>query len=435
MAIFLGAKGDDILACRSVIAFVNDFRERVAGGMIRLTPEEELALLRGLDGRLAGELEEEERFATAFAGAMEKLAKAPGETALDGAYQRAMELAADYFKLRGSALAANSLCTAFRDALIRRALELSAQRLEEQGFGKPPAPFCWFAFGGLGRREGSFSTDCDMLFVHAKTDRRGTDYFATFSARMAALVKGCGMRETAGIFTADHPWTGGIDQWRSWLTSRERRMQSSRDLAGLASLADLRLVEGEPKLAGEFLDLVHGLLDLHQGAMGKQARAAAAPARTRAAIYSPLPALRDLARNIAELPTGFDFFGRLRVERSGEHRGEFNLELYAITPLVLNVRMLALKHGVAETSTIGRITKVTEAGGLSVELAERLLRAYHDFTRRQLLIQLRDGRRTDGGLFFDPEELSEEESFSFKNGLEALVVVLRIAFQTFEEQG
>lgn len=434
MAIFLGAKGGDVLTCRGAAELVDGLQEELAEKMAYLLAGEELELLQGLKERLAVELAMEERFAAAFADVDRELAEALAEAELAAAYQRAMWLVADYFKERGSVLASHSLCTRFQETVIRRALQLTAEWMERDGNGTAPAPFCWLAFGSLGRQEGAFSGECGSLFVHGAADPEEGAYFERFCPQAASVLQVCGIQVTTGITASGHAWFGSMAEWRSWLTGGKVAWQVERDFTRLLTLADLRQIEGDGGLAAGLLNLVRGLLDFHQGALRELARGAATDATTRAATLFPMPALRNLAKSIAEMPIGFDFFGRLRVDRSRKHRGEFNLEQFALAPLVVNIRLLAIKYGLAEPATVGRVKGLVDRGGLSVELAERLLRAYHDFTRQKLLLEIRDGAQGAQELFFNPEELTEEEMVSFKNGLEAVGNLQRIVYQSFVEQ-
>jgi CBS domain-containing protein len=144
--------------------------------------------------------------------------------------------------------------------------------------------------------------------------------------------------------------------------------------------------------------------------------------------------LRELAVNISILPAGLDFFGRLRVERSGPDKGRFNLEQYALIPLVANVRVMALKYGIADTSTIDRLKKLMEDGRLGVELTERLLIAYQEFFKRKIA-SLFQNYAAGGGIFIAPEEHDEDGQLEFRKALEALINLQKLVYLNFVEQG
>ena len=172
--------------------------------------------------------------------------------------------------------------------------------------------------------------------------------------------------------------------------------------------ADLRLVEGDSILCGEAMNLVRSLFDFNRRGFD------------------------EVARSAAEMTTGLDFFGRLRVAKGGEHRGEFNLELFALGPLVENVRILAVRTGLPETATVERVKSLLGRGELGVELSQRLLRAYHDFVSQKLRLEI---RRSGEGAFLKPEELDESEIESLKEGVEEVVNLQRIVYQRFVANG
>jgi CBS domain-containing protein len=98
---------------------------------------------------------------------------------------------------------------------------------------------------------------------------------------------------------------------------------------------------------------------------------------------------------------------------------------------VENIRVLAVRADVPQTSTIDRIKSLLQKGKLGVDLSQRLLRAYHDFVSLGLQQEMRD----DGGdkAFLRPEELSESDLEALKGGLETLVNLQRIVYQSCGE--
>jgi signal-transduction protein with cAMP-binding, CBS, and nucleotidyltransferase domain len=142
-----------------------------------------------------------------------------------------------------------------------------------------------------------------------------------------------------------------------------------------------------------------------------------------------------LARKITAMPVALGFFGGLRVERSGEHRGEFNVEEFALAPLVKNITILACRFGLSETGTIPRIKKLVGNGRLDVELGDRLLRAYHEFSRQRIVEDVTRAVEAPSGFYLNPENLNDEDMNNFKNGLESVATLQTIVYQVFAEQG
>lgn len=410
MSMFPMNRGGDILVWRDTVELVDGVKRQLAQKMAGLLDGDELVLLRGLEGRLEEEMAAESRFAEDVVQTLSALETAGTVDEIAAAYRRGRQLAVDYFDRRGSVLVVQSLCTTLQDRLVCRALALAGEWMARSGFGQPPAPYCWFAFGGAGREEVSIGGDGDSLLVHGSINGDNAGYFAGFSLRVLAILENCGVKSAAGI-TPTHPsWRGSINEWRTRLIDGGRGDKSIEDLAFLVRFADLRLVSGDSVLCGETMNLIRSVLDFNRRGFD------------------------EVARSTAEMATGLDFFGRLRVAKGGEHRGEFNLEQFALGPLVENVRIMAVRVGLPVTATVGRIKSLLEKGELNVDLSQRLLRAYHDFASQKLRLEI---HRSGGGegAFVKPEELLDSETDALKVGVEVVVNLQRIVYQRFVANG
>ena len=405
MALFLGAKGTDILSLRPVDDLVEAIHDRLGRELSVLPPGSEVPLLEDLQARLEEERAFEEEFDARFTAALQAIEMEVGN--LLPAREEIGLLIQDYFERRHSVVAFFELCGAMRKSLIRRALEQVEAWMEQHGFGTPPGRYCWFVLGCSGRGEGSLFCDCESVFVFHDEDDQGNPFFRVFGRKAEELLAPLGLHTRLTAAPARFGWQGSIAEWRSRLNEGMVGQHEGDELAILTGLADLSLVAGDETLAGEMLNLVRGMLEFHQGA------------------------LRTLARNVSEMHTGLDFFGRLRLEKSGPNRGLFDLEQYALEPLVSNVRVLALKYGVTATGTIDRIKEVMERGPMTVELAERLLLGFHVL----MSLKIRYEGAARGKAHLDPEQLSDREERLLKDSLDALVNLQRLVYQVFTEQG
>lgn len=134
----------------------------------------------------------------------------------------------------------------------------------------------------------------------------------------------------------------------------------------------------------------------------------------------------QLARRVIGLPLAVGRFGGLRLERSGEHRGELNLEELALTPLVMTLRILAVHTGIHAPGTLERIKELLERGALDVDLADRLLKAYQLFMQLKVLSEIRS---EEPGAWCNPEEFDEPEDARFRGALETVLNLQKIAYQ------
>lgn len=406
MALLPGTKGEDILAWRGVAEVVGEIGAMSAERMADLLPGESLDLLKGVRGRLEEEIAFEERFSAEFSRVMEELGRARHEDEFIPLLPRFNRLAEEYFRKRESVVALHTLCGPFRDGLVRRVLRRVEELLEMEGLGRPPSPYCWLASGGIGRSEQTFCDEPAWLLIHGDSSAAG--YFETFMYRVLAFFERIGLGNSGALMKS--LWHGSRAEWRRENVD-EPLPDEQRWLAGLVRRADLRPVAGDAPLAGEMINIVRSVLDFHHGE------------------------LRETGKMIAGMPHGLDFFSRLRVAKSGPHRGEFDLEQFALAPLVANVRMLAISCGLHDTATIDRIKGLQERGRLSVELTERLLHAFHDFTRLKVIRQIVSGCEDEGTCFIVPQELDADGERRLRNGLEAVSGLEKIAYLHFSEQG
>ena len=404
MALFLGAAGTDILSFKTVADLVEEVDERLGKELAKLPPGAAMPLLGELHARLAAERLFEEEFEQAFSAVL--LSVDHKETDLPAVREELSRLIRSHFEHRKSVVAFFELCGSMRRSMVRRVFEQVETWMEEHGFGTPPGRYCWFSLGCSGRGEGSLYCDCESVFVFDEPEK-GNPYFRVFGRKSEEILMPLGLhaRFTA---TPGHPgWQGSLGQWRQRLNDAMAGQRNSDEVAVLMELADLSLVGGDESLADEMLTLVRGMLAFH------------------------LEALSPIARNVSEMHTGLDFFGRLRLEKSGPYRGLFDLEQYALGPLVTNIRVMALKYDVTATGTIDRIKEVMERGPLTVDLAERLLLGFHVFMSHHIILET----SAKGKGYLDVERLSNREELLLKNSLEALVNLQRLVYQVFAEHG
>jgi CBS domain-containing protein len=432
MALFPGATGADILEWRGITELAGDIRKLKADRLKTLGSREGLRFLNDLRGRLDDEIAFEEEFAAGLSGVQEALVAGRTTAEFASVHERFVRLAEEYYRKRGSVIALHTICNTFRDALFRKALVLAEEQLEREGSGRSPATFCLLAGGSAGRMEQTFCVATYMYLIHDDLPDEGSDWFQLFMHHAANLMIEIGLAPGNGA-TAIVDAMRAVDR-SGWLGEiagilgrgdRQQRLE-------LLERADLRLVAGDGALAEEMLLTVRSALGYGGNPVSEPT---AAGVRDGASLpLSPL-VLRGVGRTVAEMQTGLDFFSRLRLEKRGPHKGKFDLERYALLPLIANVRMLAVYRGLRETATIERIKGLLSCGCLNVDLTEILLRAYHDFSRMKIDRQLAVGCGRADLCFIDPRDLSPEEGSCFRNGLEAVTSIEKIVYLCFTEKG
>jgi signal-transduction protein with cAMP-binding, CBS, and nucleotidyltransferase domain len=293
----------------------------------------------------------------------------------------------------------HEFCCRCRDIVIDWAIK---SVLPEKG--ESPAPFTICALGNYGRSEATLSSPCDLLLIYGNTGQEGESWFSEFAGKVSAILGRIGL--LADFMRIDDPeWRGDMGVWKDRIASQAG---TPDPLSETVALCDLRPVYGDPELAKELRSIAHHTL-----------------------VNDPFTFLSAM-RSASIMPVGFNFFGKLKMEKSGTHRGEFNLVQFALTPMVVTIRMLTIQKNLEETATPDRIKTLQTVGELGVDLASKLLKAYQNFHRIKLSAEVTGKGNDRDGFFLDREEISHDDESYLKQGLDALFNLQRIVYQNVE---
>jgi signal-transduction protein with cAMP-binding, CBS, and nucleotidyltransferase domain len=192
-------------------------------------------------------------------------------------------------------------------------------------------------------------------------------------------------------------------QWRQRL-SISHHQEGAIDY--LTLLGDAALVAGDRALAEAMLQEV---------AQGTE--------RLRSSVMA-------LARHASLLPVALGFWGHLKTERSGEHRGEYNVAAHALGPLIASLRAYAMLRGISDRSSIARIRRLQEQGAFTVDLANRLLDAFHKLYQLKIGLQL--SHASSDERYVTHHELGEEGERLLKGSLEQVVTLQKMLYAAVE---
>jgi len=116
---------------------------------------------------------------------------------------------------------------------------------------------------------------------------------------------------------------------------------------------------------------------------------------------------RHLTQNALLHKPPLGFFRNFVLESKGEHRNKFDIKR-AMLPIVDYARVYALKHGVAETNTLGRLRELMERGLMPAKDCSEVEQAYGFLMQLRLVRQvgaiLEEGIPPDN--FINPKDLS-----------------------------
>ena len=297
-----------------------------------------------------------------------------------------------------------ALVTELNDRLTIRILELVEEEMDREGFGKPPVPYGWLAFGSEGRREQTLHTDQDNALFFAPTpscDEAGCKkWFLEFAQRVVAYLVRSGIPECPGGIMASNPeWCQPQDRWLDtflgWIKD-----PSPHPLLMASIFFDFR-----PIYAGtNFPYLLEDQL---------------LKAIRKSGLF-----LRFLAKNslINRPPLGL--LKRFVVEKSGEHKNKFDLKQRGLTPVVDAARVLSLSLGIKTQNTLDRLAEINRIGIIDNNFHADLREAYEFLIYLQIsrhLDALAQGDEPDN--FIDPASLNGLQRKMLK---ESFAVVRRL---------
>lgn len=286
--------------------------------------------------------------------------------------------------------------------IYRRLVDLNLAAMEADGFGAPPVGLCVLVLGSGGRGENFLLPDQDNGFILGDyADDRHTEidtWFVELAERLTRDLDAVGLPLCRGHVMATNPlWRKTLSQWKAQIGywSRKRHTTALR-LSDI--FFDFRAVWGEAAMADDLRATV-----------------------TRITRSSPA-FLQDMLADDAGHGVALGPFGRFITERDEKrHKGKMNLKHTGTLPLVECMRLLALRAGIAEISTLGRMTALHETGVLSDDEFDYLSGAFHLITRlllREQIADYRAGRPVSS--YVHPARLSEREKDMLVDSFKAI---------------
>jgi len=294
-----------------------------------------------------------------------------------------------------------ALLTDINNDIHQRVTRHTLRQIEQDGMGKPPVAFDMIVMGSGGRGESYLYPDQDNGFVledYPDAEHTAIDgWFSDFAERLTRNLDHVGFPLCHGHVMATNPiWRKTVSQWLEQ-TSYWVRSQHDVSTRLFDIFFDFKCVYGTGALAER--------LRQHVTTVGRN------------------PAfLRAMYRLDEEHKVALGWFGRLIPDRESKtHRGQINLKITGTLPLVEAVRILALRHGVAKTDTLGRIERLGAAGVLDHNEQDYLAGAFRHISFLLLRQQLSDfaaGRQV--GNHVPPQRLTRRERDMLVDGFKAI---------------
>jgi len=287
----------------------------------------------------------------------------------------------------------------FHERLIVRAIQLAEEEVARRGLGAPPVPYAYLLFGSGGRREQTMSSDQDSGLVYEDPSgeaeaERLRHYFQTLGETVVQFLIRCGYPPCEGNVLASNPeWCLPVSGWGRKLDGWFEE-PSWENVRHLLIVADGRAVYGDEALGERWRARFHRDFSGH-----------------------PVIA-RRMMENTLRHKALVGVFGQLLTERYGEAAGSLDIKYGAYIPMVNIFRLLAVRAGIRETSTLGRIRALGAAKRLSAKEVKESTEAFTLFLKLRLLAVEKDeqGQWTGTGRF-PANRLTKEEKSPLKKAL------------------
>ncbi|MEM6770871.1 MAG: DUF294 nucleotidyltransferase-like domain-containing protein, partial [Bacteroidota bacterium] len=324
---------------------------------------------------------------------------------------RAEQMLHTYLEREVSIAFITTVMTQVNDEIIRKCIKLALARMQADGRGNPPALFDWLALGSQGRGEQLLRTDQDnaLIFEDVPKNRFPAvkDYFLQLAAYATEFLHIVGFEYCPGDMMASNPrWCLPVSAWKQqfshWMSEN-----TAENMLHTSIFFDYRGVWGDGSLPAKLTEHIFNEMG------GTRARF-----------------LASLSIAALDNPSPLTFFRNFVVERSGEHKDQFDLKARVMRPLTDAARVLTLGAKIGgENSTLVRYARLAELEPQNAELYQACAEAYEFLIRLRAQMGL---RRKDSGRYLKPNELSRIQRLLLRNSFEPVKEIqslLEVRFQ------
>lgn len=292
----------------------------------------------------------------------------------------------------------SSLITSINDAIIIKAIKNAIKKYPDAA----EIEFCWLSLGSEGREEQLLRTDQDnaIVFSGGATEQK---VLLQVAEHVNQQLENCGFEKCPADIMARNPkYCVSLDQWVSYFENWIVEPDPAA-LMNSTIFFDYRSVYGSKKLTDELSSTLKKLMQKNK-------------------MF-----FNFLAKNATQNPPPLGFFKNFLVEKSGEHKNEFDLKKRAMMPLSDVARLLCLDHEILDTTnTIERYQQLIGKDKKHHRLYQDAIEAYELFLRLRALSGI---EKKDSGRFLDLNDLSKlqkqmlRSAFSVINDLQHMLSV------------
>ncbi|TDQ17337.1 CBS domain-containing protein [Algoriphagus boseongensis] len=304
----------------------------------------------------------------------------------------------------------SSVMTEINDLIILQAIQISKKVLDPKFPEFAETPFSFLSMGSEGREEQLLRTDLDNAILYQDVEEsqreKAAEYFLALGIQITEILLACGFSPCPGKIMASNPeWVQPLSVWKSYFS--EWILHPTQEaLLRVSIFFDFRAVGPRKSIAEELTAHIYQQI-------GKKK------------IF-----LNFLAQNALSNPTPLGFFRDFVVEKSGEHKDQFDIKARAMMPLTDLARLLVLSHEVVGVNnTFKRFENLAQFEPNYEELFIQAGKAYEILMRMRALEGLKQG---NSGRYLNPKTLGKLQRQLLKNTfapISELQEIVQVRFQ------
>lgn len=275
----------------------------------------------------------------------------------------------------------------FHDEMMRSASRIALFH-HEKTYGKPPCYFSWFITGSGGRFEQGIISDQDHGLIYEEHSRQAIEYFKKLGEELSKGLFLIGYPYCEGKVMSSNPmWCKSLQNWKDQLIHwmDEKSWESIRYLQ---IFYDSRSLVGNSDFVK---DLKKAIFDYQR---------------------QEQKLLQRFMDNIQHIKQSVGPLGQIYVEQNGPYEGCIDLKKTAFLPYVNAIRVLAMKEGVFETSTIDRLDRLSKIS----EYKEDMPHYKHNFEKllKYRVMLYKNATSYDDVHYLNIKKMSKEEKRDMK---------------------
>jgi signal-transduction protein with cAMP-binding, CBS, and nucleotidyltransferase domain len=410
MALLVSAKSSDVKSWRAAGDFAATYRQLLLARLEFCRSDEAEGLLLGTEQALSGLAAINDLFGRRCDEMITQIASSAEPSRRKELTGQFFAELYDHIGAFGSATAFYKLSTQFLQSLAGAVIRTARMTLDLPDEQLPAVKL--IALGPAGRQEFSPFCPLHLLLVHEECGEAGHEILSRFGVLIHEGFESCGFLVDGAVSTHNHEWRGSVQEWRQHLT-QQLEQERVNELIDFFRLIDQQVLYHDEGFNPDFNELCRSLLKDHRSALAFQ------------------------VTRVLNLSHGIGMMGGMRFEKKGPFRGRFALLDNAHQPLSAAISVLALIKKLEPSSSPQRIREILWRREMNVDMAERLLLAWH------ALHEMRLTRESDmqadwsdkSPLYLKVEEMSDSEQNLLRESLDAVGAIQRHIGLTFSGMG